>query len=266
MQKVAQAVPPAQDNPLVRIEYQPANALAELSSNTAAMLTRLQLAKVTNVKSLESATEVIRSAQVTEGEIDTFIDTLRERIQQAAEKFRLIPGFEDFSITLTVRQWSLRQRLTAAIWDLKNARAKFLSDEQERVKREQAEKQAAQDRINREAAQKAAAAAKKQGADAATVRDIKESVLATPAPIVESKAVTAAQDAGVSLRYAYTAQITNLKQFLGTCLNNPVLFNTLSAAIPDIEKAFRKMANDQKEAFSYAGIMFKKTPVDVGRR
>jgi hypothetical protein len=263
---VAETSTALQENPTVLIRYEPENALAVLAGNTTKMLARLTGAKITNPKTLESASELIHQAQITSDEVETFIDTLREKIQNAAARFREYEGFEDFEVTLTVRRWGLRKLLTTGISKLKNARAQFLADEQERVRREQLTKQAEQDRLNKLAADKAAAEAKKQGADKATVAEIKQAVLAVPAPIVTSKAAEVAQAAGASVRYAYYARITDLKKFLGTCLNNEVLFNTLKVAIPDIEAAFRKMASDQKESFSYAGLTFEKKPVDVGRR
>ena len=90
-------------------------------------------------------------------------------------------------------------------------------------------------------------------------------MLATPAPIVESKAQQVAQDVGAGLRYKWTAKITSLKSFLGFCLANPVMLATLASAVPDIEKAFGKMASDQKEQFKYPGIEYVRTPVDVSR-
>lgn len=255
------------DNPLVVIKYSPESAPLVLADNTTKMLTRVQSVKsIANAKQLETATEIISAAKITADEVETFIASLRDGIQHACERVRNLKGYEDFEATLTVRKWGLRTMLVDSISRLRGMRAKFLSDEEARTRRENLEAQAKQDKINETAAAKAQQSAIKAGADKGTAAEIRREVLATPAPIVTSRAASVAQDAGVSIRYKYTAKITSLKSFLGFCLNNPVMLATLSAAVPDIEKSFRKMADDQKEAFKYPGIELVKTPVDVERR
>jgi hypothetical protein len=266
--KVSQAPAVSQlpDNPLVLIKYDPENALAILAINTTKTLAQLNGAKITSVKQLEAGSEILEDARARSEEVETFINTLREKVQAAAMRFRDFQGFEDFEVTLTIRKWGLRQLLNDGIARLRGARAQFLAADAERIRRENLAKQAEQDRINKEAADKAAAAAKKQGADRQTVADIKQAVLSTPAPIVTSKAAETAQAVGASVRYAYYAKITDLRKFIGFCYNNEIMLNTLKAATEDIESTFRKMASDQKEAFQYPGITFDKRPVDVGRR
>ncbi len=254
------------ENPLVLIKYEPANALPVLSSGAAAALKELRTAKITNLRELDSSSNILQRAQFQAEEIEQFKATLREKVQAAAARFREIPGFEDFEVTLTIRKWGLNQLLIDGIRTVKNARAKFLSDEAEKVRRANLEAQAKQDAINKKAADDAAAAAKKAGADKETVQQIKQEVLATPAPIIESKAAAIAENVGASVRYTYAAKITNLKSFLGFVLNNDVMYATMGVAIPDIEKAFKKMAMDQKAAFKYPGIESVMTPVDVARR
>jgi hypothetical protein len=261
-----EAVTGLQDNPMVVIRYSPENALAILATNTTKTLAQLNGAKITSIKQLEAGSEILEDARVRSEEVETFINTLREKVQAAAMRFRDFQGFEDFEVTLTIRKWSLRQLLNDGITRLRGARAKFISDEQQRVQREQLAKQAEQDRINAEAARKAAEAARKQGADRQTVQEIKQAVMSTPAPIVTSRAAETAQAVGASVRYAYSAKITDMRKFLTTCLANEVLFNTLASSSVVIEALYRKMAADQKEAFNYPGITFDKRPVDVGRR
>ena len=151
------------------------------------------------------------------------------------------------------------------IRNLRNLRASYLAAEERKKQKAQLDAQAKQDEINRKNAEAAAKSAKAAGADKETVAEIKREVLATPAPIVESKAENVAESLNVSLRYTYSAKITNLKLFLGWALNNDMALNTLANATPDIEKAFRKMAADQKEKFVFPGITFVKNPVDVRR-
>lgn len=255
-----------QENPLVRIVYDPEDALARLGGSMLKTITRVAtVVKITNAKELESASMVLSDAEIEAERINVFLAGLRERVQDAAERFTEIEGFEGFQVTLTVRKWPKWNQLQDGISAIKRKRAEFNDAEARRIRQAQADADAKQREINEKAARDAAAAAKKAGADAATVKEIKQEVLATPAPIVESKAQQLAQDLGAGLRYKWTAKITSLKSFLGFCLNNPVMLATLSSAIPDIEKAFGKMASDQKEQFNFPGITFVKTPVDVSR-
>lgn len=263
--KATPAVSQVSDNPIVLIKYDPENALPILAQNATKVLALVRSATITNIKQLESASQILGDAEIRADEIEVFAASLREKVQHAASRFQQIPGFEDFEVTLTIRKWGLKSLLSDAIRNLKNHRAKFLSDEAEKARMAQLAAQAAQDRINKKAADDAAAAAKKAGADKATVAEIKQAVLATPAPIVESKAANVAEAQNVSLRYNYTAQITDLSRFLAYAIANKVMLNTLAVATPELEKAFRKMATDQKEQFQYPGITFKKTPVDVSR-
>lgn len=251
------------ENPLVRIEYNPENALSLLAKNATGTLAQLNGVKITNAMQLEKGSSILEDARVRSEEVETFINTLREKVQNAAAKFRDYEGFEDFEVTLTIRKWDLRQLLNDGISRVRSARAKFISDEQERIRREQQQKDAEQARINKEAADKAAKEAKKLGADKQTVADIKQSVMETPAPIVQSKVLETATS---TVRYQYSAKIGDLGTFLKTCLADKTLLTTLMKAIPDMEKAFNNMARDQKELFVYPGIRYKKIPVDVGAR
>lgn len=253
------------ENPKVSIVYSPEKELLALGNRALEVLVRLRGVKVNSPRSLEVASEVIQDGQDALDQISAIRGALAQRVADAFEPYKKFPIFHDASINITLTI-PVRQQIETAHRTAKSARATYLAAEDARIKREQMEKQAEQDRINREAAAKAAAEAKKLGADKQTVAAIKEEVLATPAPVVTSKAAEVAQSAGASVRYQYTAKITSLKSFLGFCLNNPVMLATLTAAIPDIEKAFRKMASDQKESFKFPGVEYVKTPVDVNRR
>lgn len=266
MQKTSTSVSARQDNPQVLIRYVPENAPLVVAQAASKLIARIESVKpIKDAATLEALSETLNEASITSEGVELFVGALREQIQKACERVRELPGYEDFEATLTIRKWSLRQRLGDGIAMLKRARANFLAAEQERVNREQLAKQAQQDKINKEAADKAAAAAKKAGASVETVKEIKQAISEMPAPLVTSRALDTAAASGASVRYQYSAQITSIKSFLGFCLNNPVMLATLGAALPEIEKAFRKMASDQREAFHYPGITFKKTAVDVSR-
>ena len=176
------------ENPIVRIEYNPENALIVLGSSAASALKAVRKTTITNPTQLASATEILNDAEICAEQIEVFKATLRERVQQAIERFRSIPNFEDIGVTLTFRTWSLNQSLMDGIRNLKNLRANYLAEEDRKVRQRQADAEAEQRRKNQENADRAAKAAKAQGADKETIAQIKSDVMATPAPIVESKA------------------------------------------------------------------------------
>ena len=254
------------ENPVVLIKYEPENALGLLATNATKTLASLRKVTITNPATLASASEVLSEAEIRADQIEMFKATLREKVQDAAAKFRAIPGYDDFEVTLTIRKWKLNSMLMDAIQNLRNVRASYLAEEDRKLKQKQADADAEQRRINQKAADDAGKAAKASGADKQTIAQIKENVMMTPAPIVESKAQTVAESIGASLRYGYTAKIMDLRKFLTYCLANDAMYATLGQAIPEIEKTFRKMAADQKESFVYPGITFVKTPIDVSRR
>ena len=255
------------ENPQVLIKYNPEQALVILGHDSQAMLQKLRSVNIIGTKSLESASEVLHDATITAERLETFRASLVESVQRAAAKFRDIPGFDDFEVTLTIKRWSLRNLLTDGIQKIRGARAKFLSDEEDKKRRAQQEADAKQDAINRENAKKAAEVAKKAGASKETVATIKADVLATPAQLVESKALDKAKEAGASVRYDYYAAITNYEAFFQYAVTNPVIIQMLAdqKIIEATEKAFRPMARAQKDKFSLPGMTFRKVPVDVAR-
>jgi hypothetical protein len=248
----------------VSIVYSPEKQVVALGENALAILGKLRTVVVTTPKQLESASETINFAGDVLDEMAEVRDALATRVKDAFEPYKRFAFFAGAEINITLKI-PMKQQLETAYQAGKTRRAQYLDMERLRLQREQLAKQAEQDRINKKAADDAAAAAKKAGADKATVAEIKQAVLATPAPIVESKAANVAEAQNVSLRYNYTAQITDLSRFLAYAIANKVMLNTLAVATPELEKAFRKMATDQKEQFQYPGITFKKTPVDVSR-
>lgn len=253
-------------NPQVLIKYDPEAAPLVLAKSATAALTKVRsVSAITTPKQLESVSTIISDAITTSEEVEGFLNGLRAAIERACDRVREIPGYEDFEGSFTCRKWGLRKLLNDGISHVKSMRAKYLSDEQEKVRLAQIEADKKQVRINEENAKRAAIAAKAVGADKGTVGTIYRGIMSTAAPIVESKAASVAESVGAGLRYNYTAKITSLKSFLGFCLNNPSMLATLTVAIPEIEKAFRNMARDQKEQFIYPGIEFVKTPVDVRR-
>jgi hypothetical protein len=255
------------DNPTVIIRYTPEDAPLALGVDVEKMIARVNSIKeVKNPKQLEVLSEVLNDAQITSQQLETFLESLRLGIQRACERVREIPRYETFEATLTIRRLDPRKFLNDGVTKLRGMRANYLMAVDAENRRKQAAIQAEQDRINKKNADDAAKAAKKAGADAGTVEDIRRDVMSTPAPIIESKAQEVADSLGAGLRYDYSADCKDLRKWLQYCLENPVLFATLATATPDIEKAFRSTARSQKEAFNYPGMTFKKTPIDVSTK
>ena len=133
------------DNPLVLIKYDPENALTTLADLTKKTLATLRNVSITSPAQLESASTTLMMAESRADQIETFKATLREKVQDAAARFREIPGFEDFEVTLTIRRWNLNSLLSDAIRNLKNMRAQYLAEEDRKLKQKQLAAQAEQD-------------------------------------------------------------------------------------------------------------------------
>ncbi len=253
-----------QENPTVLIRYEPETQLVRVGEDALTVLGQLQGAKITSLKSLESSSEILHDGEISLDMIAKTREQFASRVKAAFAPFLKYPVFHGAAINITLTM-PLRQQIEQAVQKLRVSRANFLAEEQRKAQQAQLAAEAEQRRINEAAAKKAAEAAKKAGADKETIAEIKQEVLATPAPLVESKAAAVAQSVGASVRYKYYAKVTNLKSLLGACLNNEVLFNTLTAAVPDIQDAFNAMAGAQKEAFNYPGITYEKVAIDVSR-
>jgi hypothetical protein len=254
-------------NPTVMIQYQPENAPIALAKEVASMIACLDATKaITDAEQLEAASIILDAAKTTASDVDVFVDNLRSSIQLACARVRELPGYEDFEATLTVRTWGLRKRLTEGITRVRNFRASYISAEEERVRRAKIVAQQEQERLNRLEADRLAKEAAAAKADTETIEEIKEVVMATPAPVVVSESLDTAKEMKASVRYAYSAKITNFHAFIVGLANNQALYNTLVDHIDEIEGMFRKQAMNEKENFNYPGITFEKRAVDVGRR
>lgn len=269
--KTNTAAPAAQiaDNPQVLIKYNPEQALVLLGHQSQATLGKLQGIKITSVKTLEAASDVLEEATERSGQLETFRTSLVDSVQKAALRFREIPGFEDFEVTLTIKRWGLRSLIANGIENIRRARASFLAAEQKKQRQAQLEAEAKQREANEKAAKEAAAAAKRAGADKVAQEAIKQDVLATPAPILASKVLDTAKAAGATVRYNYKASLQDAESFLRFCLSNEVMLKTVCSDLgiaAAIEKALTPMAKAQREHFNFPGMVFLKEPVDVNRR
>jgi hypothetical protein len=256
------------DNLTVLIHYNPANALQLLTKDAEETLAVLNSVKVTSASSLKASITIAEEGELMANRLETFRTSLIASVQKAAERFREIPGFEDFEISLTIRKWGLRTMLQDGIQRLRTSRSNYLAEEDRKLRLEQARKDEEQRRINAENARKAAEQAKKAGADKETVAQIKSEVLSTPAPMVESKTMQAAKEANVGVRYDWYADATDAAKFLVYATSNEVMLKTIALdtkVVKALEDAMRPMARAQKEAFSYPGMTYRKVAVDVQR-
>jgi hypothetical protein len=252
-------------SPIVRISYAPEKALAILGDDALEIVGKVEKVKFDSPKTLDAGTETMDESKSVLERFDGIRAALNERVQAAIEPLKQFPVFEGVELIITFKAWPLRKRLETAMENGRVARAAYLDRQAQKDREEQQRLEAEQRKKNEAVAKTTVAAAKDAGADPATLKEIKREVLATPAPLFESKAMTTARAAGVGLQYDYYAQVTDLRKLLQLCLNNEIMLNTMQVAVEDIEKAYRKMASDQKERFVYEGIRFKRVPRDVRR-
>jgi hypothetical protein len=257
---------PQSVNPTVLITYNPEKELALLGTTALETLETLRDIKITNEDSLHESITATDDSQAVLDRLEEFRLTLVERIRESGARFEKVdPFFKGIKLGLTMTLPE-RAALEKEHKRVKDERASYLDKQEQARIAAQQKVDAEQKKKNEAIAAKATQAAKASGADRDTVREIRNEILAAPAPIVESKVTTAASDAGIGLQYDYSAEIFNLRKFLMLAWNNDLILHTLEKAKEDMEKAFRSMAVDQKEKFVYDGIRYKKKPRDVQRR
>ncbi|HVI07017.1 MAG TPA: hypothetical protein VND65_01860 [Candidatus Binatia bacterium] len=255
----------APQSPTVLIRYEPEKELALLGDDALEIVGKVEKIKFDSPKTLEAGTATMDECREVLERLDEIRARLNDRLQAAIEPLKEFPIFDGVEPIITFKAWPLRKRLETAMENGRQARAAYLDAEAQKERQKQQELEAEQRKKNEAAAKVAVQAAKGQGADPATLKEIKREVLSTQAPLFESKALSTARSTGVGLQYDYYAEVTDLRKLLQLCLNNEIMLNTMQVAVPEIEKAFRKMASDQKERFVYEGIRFKKVPRDVRR-
>lgn len=254
------------NNPTVLIKYSTEKQLASMGADARQITTQLAAIKVTNQATLDKSIEATDASQSVLDRIEEFRVTLVEKVRTAGERFTEVDDFFaglKLGVTMSL---PARVTLEKELKRVKDERAVYLDKQEQARVQAQNKLDAEQREKNKKIADQAAASAKQAGADPATVKEIKREILQAPAPMVFSKGIDTAREAGVGLQYDYSAEIYDVKKFLTLCLNNDMMLNTLTKALPDMEGAFRTMATDQKEKFVYEGIRFKKKPKDVQRR
>jgi hypothetical protein len=135
--------------------------------------------------------------------------------------------------------------------------SKFLADvEAERI-REQNEADAEQRRLNQEEADRVAKLAKKSGADKETVAEIKEQVLATPAPIVRQAYVPPANTSTVT-RWDIDRENYDLYELCLAIVKFPKAGNHLLTLIEPNFVNLKSRATEGKENAVIPGFKVKK--------
>lgn len=156
---------------IVKVNLPDSTALALRSKQ---LLPKLSI-KITNQDTLDQATAYAKVAdawiEAAEAAVDPVVDATN-KAHKAAVKMRN----------------DLISPVLGPLKVLKSAIFLYIDKVNREARQKQLDAQAEQDKKNREEADRIAKAAKKQGADAETVAEIKETILAKPAPIVQPKA------------------------------------------------------------------------------
>lgn len=223
-------------------------------------LKALDSPKIIGQGTLDSLTVSIDEAVAFNDGLEEFLTRGRAETESAWK--RILPD-EELEVRTSII-WPKRQKLALSIKAAKDERARFNAEVQRKLEEDQRQKEAEQERINKKAAEDAAKAARAQGADRATVKEIKQAVLATPAPQVQKKIET---PQNVSVRYVYSARVVNLKSLLGAALNDVTLFGILNTerVRAAMESELRSLATRQKDAFKIPGCELDKKATDVQR-
>src|SRR5882672_464246 len=207
----APATPQTDNNPTVLIRYEPAKYLAVIGVDAREVTEALVEIKAVNQKTLEASIEATEASKTLLERIELFRTTLVERVRAAAAPFaEADPFFEGLTLGVTLQKWPKKTELEKEQERVRTARANYLADQETKRIAEQNRVDAEQREKNQKIADSTAKTAKQSGADAATVKEIKREILQTPAPLVSSRGIDTAKDAGVGLQYDWSADIFDL--------------------------------------------------------
>jgi hypothetical protein len=157
---------------IVKVNYD-RDEHGKIVKQRAALVPKLNL-KITNKKQLDEALEI---AALAEQWIEN-ADALTGPVKKAT----------DVAHKAAVKLWNdMRAPVAGPLAILKQTIFRYVEDQKRIERQRQLDADAAQERINRKAADEAAKGAQKAGADKETVAEIRETVLATPAPLVRPK-------------------------------------------------------------------------------
>ncbi len=201
---------------------------------------------VTDQESLNRANALIISCNEWLKAVDRIMDPVREATHKAWKMS--IAAQEEFKVPV--------ERPLKA---LKAAAAKFIADAQAEVQRKQREAEEEQRKLNEAEARRTARALKEMGATKESIQEVKQEIRATPAPVIQPKI---AAPTGMSGRMLYSAEITDLKQFLSHLASDSylvTLFGYSATFRKAIESELRGEATKRKDAYCIPGTKLIKT-------
>lgn len=219
---------------------------SELAEKVPELSDDLVACTVTDQSSLNRANALILSCNEWLKAVDRIMDPVREATHKAWKMS--IAAQEEFKAPV-------EKPLKA----LKVAAATFIAGVEEEKRRKQAEADEAQRKINEAEARRTAAALKGMGASKTDIQEAKQEIHATPAPIVQPRAEVAQ---GMSVKILYSAEVTDLRQFLAHLAQDQyllTLFGFSASFKKAIESELRDEAARRKEAYLVPGTKLVKT-------
>lgn len=219
---------------------------SELAQRVPELSDDLVSCAVTDQASLNRANALIISCNEWLKAVDRIMDPVREATHKAWKMS--IAAQEEF-----------KSPVERPLKVLKAAAAKFIADAEVEKQRRQREADEEQRRMNEAEARRTAKALKEMGATKAAIQEVKEEIRATPAPVIQPMAEVAQ---GMSVRTLYSAEITDLKVFIGHLASDPyllTLFGYSAAFKKAVESELRGEAQKRKDAYHIPGTKLVKT-------
>ncbi len=230
----------------VQIKYDK-SPQSELAERVPELSEDLTSCIVKDQTSLNRANSLIQSCNEWLKAVDRIMDPVREATHKAWKMS--IAAQEEFKAPV--------ERPLKA---LKAAAAKFIADAQAEAERKQREADAEQRRLNAAEARRTAKILADMGASKTQIQEVKEQIRDKEAPTIQPRAEAAPN---MSVRMLYTAEITDLKQFLTHLAQAPYLLSLFgySATFKKaIESELRGEATKRKETYKIPGTKLVKTP------
>jgi hypothetical protein len=236
----------------VEVKYEKSAQVA-LAKTAPTIAKQLQSVTIRDQVTLDRAAEFVKAADEWIAAVDAIMDPVREATHAAWKA--AIKAQTDFKADVEPFRVALKQAIN-----------RFIADRNEQARQKQLQIEADQRKINEQNAQKQAKLAQKAGADATTVQEVRNQVLATPAPIVSS--TVAAPKGFATPRTIYGAKIVNPRKFIEGLLKDGTMFNLMLKSdnvIDALESELRKLAGMQKEAFEFPGVELTKKAAGTGQ-
>lgn len=225
---------------------------SELAARVPDLSSQLSLVQVTDQASLDHLTEQIRAAEQWLKAVDRIMDPVRDATHKAWKAS--IAARDEFVSPV-------EKPLKIA----KIACANFVAAAREEAARKQRERDEEQRKKNEAEARRVAFEMKSVGASKVEIKEAKSVVLAAVAPTVSPKVEL---PTGMSSRMLYSAEITDLAEFLKYIVTDNyllTLFGYSATFKKSIESELRGEATKRKEAYKVPGTKLVKTPSGAWR-